>query len=278
MVVGMATQMGILPVAPSSLEQAITLNGVAVKLNLTAFRLGRLFIARPDQIHELTRTTATPPAFPETLAELVAHRSAHLALYQNEALADRFRDRVAAVHSAEQRALPGSDALALVFARNYARLLAVKDEYEVARLLSEPTLHHRIAQTFENGARLSFNMAPPFLPGLAANGRPRKREFPSWIAMPVLRVFASLRKLRGTPLDVFGWSAERRSERTLIRDYETLVDRTLRKLTAENLPGALRLLEEVASIRGFGPVKKAAMRAYAARIEVAERGVLADAT
>jgi indolepyruvate ferredoxin oxidoreductase len=267
MVVGMAAQMGALPVNPRSLEEAIILNGVAVKLNLTAFRLGRLFIANPDRVHELMRTMTPAPALPKTLAELVAHRSAHLALYQNQALAQRYRERVAAVHAAEQRAVPGSDALALVFARNYARLLAVKDEYEIARLLSEPALHARIAQTFASGARLSFNMAPAFLPGRAANGRPRKREFPSWIALPVLRLLASFRTLRGTRLDPFGWSAERRSERALRRDYEALVERTLGSLTAESLPGALLLLDEVAAIRGFGPVKEAAMRIYVARIE-----------
>jgi indolepyruvate ferredoxin oxidoreductase len=163
--------------------------------------------------------------------------------------------------------VPGSDALALVFARNYARLLAVKDEYEIARLLSEPALHARIAQTFESGARLSFNVAPAFLPGRAANGRPRKRELPSWIGLPVLRLLASFRMLRGTPLDPFGWSAERRSERALVRDYEVLAERTLGNLTAESLPGALLLLDEVAGIRGFGPVKEAAMRTYMARIE-----------
>jgi TPP-dependent indolepyruvate ferredoxin oxidoreductase alpha subunit/Pyruvate/2-oxoacid:ferredoxin oxidoreductase gamma subunit len=273
MVVGMATQMGILPVAPSSLEQAITLNGVAVKLNLAAFRLGRLFIAEPDRVSALMSAQTKPSPSPETLAELVAHRCAHLALYQDEALAQRYRERVAAVHEAEQRAVHGSDALALAFARNYAKLLAIKDEYEVARLLSTPELHATIARTFDSGARLSFNMAPPFLPGRAANGRPRKREFPSWIALPALRLLASLRKLRYTPLDPFGWTAERRSERTLIRDYEALVERTLTKLSPETLLRAVQLLDEVASVRGFGPVKEAALRAYAAGIRRAEQSL-----
>jgi len=272
MVVGMAAQLGTLPVTPGSLEQAITLNGVAVKLNLAAFRLGRLFIAEPDRIAALPQAPTKQSPIPATLAELVAHRSAHLALYQNEALAQRYRERVAAVQSAEQRALPGSDALALIFARNYAKLLAVKDEYEVARLLSARELHATIAQAFESGARVSFNMAPPFLPGRAANGRPRKREFPSWLALPALRLLASLRKLRHTPLDPFGWTAERRSERALMRDYEALVERTLAKLSPETLPRAVQLLDEIASVRGFGPVKEAALLAYTARIGAAEQG------
>jgi len=267
----MAAQRGILAVTPGSLEQAITLNGVAVKLNLAAFRLGRLFIAEPDRVTALLKPPATQPRPPKTLGELVAHHSAHLALYQDEALAQRYRERVAAVHAAEQRAVQGSDALARVFARNYGKLLAIKDEYEVARLLSAPALHGTIAQTFESGARISFNMAPPFLPGRAANGRPRKREFPSWIALPALRLLASLRKLRHTPLDPFGWTAERRSERALIRDYEALVDRTLARLTADTLPRAVQLLDEVASVRGFGPVKEAARLVYNARIRAAEQ-------
>ena len=161
--------------------------------------------------------------------------------------------------------------MTLVFARNYAKLIAVKDEYEVARLLADPALHAKIAADFEGGARLSFNMAPPFLLGRAANGRPRKREFPVWIALPALRLLASLKRLRGTPLDPFGWTAERRSERTLIRSYDELVERTLGRLTADNLAYAATLLDEIASVRGFGPVKETAMRAYAEKIGAAEQ-------
>ncbi|KRB80591.1 indolepyruvate ferredoxin oxidoreductase [Sphingomonas sp. Root710] len=269
MVVGMASQLGLLPVTPAALEQAIGLNGVAVKLNLTAFRLGRLFIADPDRVESLIRKPAAQP-LPQTLDEIIAHRSAHLTGYQGTALAERYRESVAAAQAAEQRVAPGSDALALVVARNLAKLMAIKDEYEVARLLTDPALHARIAGTFEDGARLSFNMAPPFLPGRSPNGRPRKREFPKWLVFPALRLLAAVRGVRGTALDAFGWTAERRAERALLHDYEALVDRTLARLTADNLPQAIALLDEVAAVRGFGPVKLAAMDAYRDKIAAAE--------
>jgi indolepyruvate ferredoxin oxidoreductase len=270
MVVGMAAQMGALPVTAEALERAITLNGVAIALNLKAFRLGRLFVVDPDKVRRLAHTAPEPPATPQTLADTVAHRSAHLAAYQNEALAQRYRDRVAAVYAAEQATAPDSELLALVFARNYARLLAIKDEYEVARLLTDPALRAKIAAGFDGGARLGFNLAPPFLPGRAADGRPLKREFPAWFALPALRAIASLRGLRGTPFDVFGWTAERRAERDLCADYEALAERTLKTLTADNLAQAAAVLNEIASVRGYGPVKDAAMRAYAQTIRAAE--------
>jgi indolepyruvate ferredoxin oxidoreductase len=262
--------MGLLPVTAASLEQAIALNGVAVKLNLTAFRLGRLFTLEPDHVRRLIHSATGQSAHPQTLEEIVAHRFAHLAAYQDEAFAIRYRDRVNAMHTAEQRAASGSDTLTLVFARNYAKLLAVKDEYEVARLLSGSMLHARIAASFEDGAELSFNLAPPFLPGRAANKRPRKREFPAWIALPALRLLASLKSLRGTPLDLFGRTSERRLERDLIRDYEALVERTISRLTATNLQSAVLLLQEIESVRGFGSIKVEAMHAYTENIAAAE--------
>jgi indolepyruvate ferredoxin oxidoreductase len=267
MVVGMASQLGLLPATPAAIEQAIMLNDVATKLNLTAFRLGRLYIEDPEQVRGLVRAKSERTPLPQTLEELVAHRSAHLATYQNEALARSYRDRVAAVHAAERRIAPTSDALAFTFARNYAKLLAIKDEYEVARMLVDPALHARIAETFEDGAQLSFNMAPPFLSGRTSNGRPRKREFPKWLFYPALRFLASAKRLRGTPFDPFGWTSERRSERALVQAYEAMTEAVLSRLTEESLPRAIALLEEVDSVRGYGPVKAAAMSAYERKVE-----------
>lgn len=275
MMVGMAAQAGLLPVGLRALELAINLNGVAVRLNLTALRLGRLIVANPDRLLDLAGKQAGTPALSEKLEDIISHRSAHLTAYQNEALANHYREKVMAVHQIEKRVAPQSDLLSKTVARNYARLLAVKDEYEVARLLTDPELHARIAADFEDGARLSFNMAPPFLPGGCVMGRPRKRAFPAWITLPLLRILAQLKPLRGSPLDIFGYSGERRAERQMIQDYEALIERTLKHLTSQNVPQAAILFAKVESVRGYGPVKELAMKAYATEIEAAEQTFIA---
>ncbi|AMK21106.1 MULTISPECIES: indolepyruvate ferredoxin oxidoreductase family protein [unclassified Sphingobium] len=268
---GMAAQSGLLPVSTVALERAIMLNGVAVKANITAMRLGRVLVADAARLDHLTADRADRAVTPQTFEDIVTHRSAHLSRYQDDVLAKRYRDKMAVVHEAEQRAAARSEALSRVVAVNYARLLAIKDEYEVARMLTDPVLRRSLSETFGDGARLSFNMAPPFLPGRAANGRPRKREIPWWLAFPALRLLAQMRGLRGTALDIFGSTAERRRERALLRDYEALVDRTVARLSADNLAAATRLLDEVSAVRGYGPVKDEAMSRYFDKIRADER-------
>ncbi|WP_145205205.1 indolepyruvate ferredoxin oxidoreductase family protein [Sphingobium sp. B2] len=270
MVVGMAAQSGLLPVSVAAMEQAITLNGVAVRLNHNAFRLGRLFVANPGRVMAMMPRPDVEDAVPNTLEAIVAHRSAHLTTYQNEALAQRYRERVAAVQARESAAVPGSTVLTTIFARNYAKLLAIKDEYEVARMLVDPKLHARLRESFAEGARLSFNLAPPFLGGRGRDGRPAKREFPAWLMLPALRFLKGLKFLRGTMCDPFGMTAERRAERKLIGDYEQLAERTLDGLSDANLPEASALLDEIDAVRGYGPIKETAMEAYAERIAAAE--------
>lgn len=262
MVVGMAAQHGLLPVGIAALEEAIRLNGVAVKLNLTALSLGRLLIADPDAV---TRLIAAPPAtpLPETLAEVTAHRVAHLTTYQDAALAQRYRTLVDRVAVAETRVAPGSERLALTVAHQLARVLAPKDEYEVARLLTDPALHACLRADFADGAKFSFNMASPMLPGRDPSGRPRKHAFPAWAALPLLKLLRSGRGLRGTPFDPFGYTRERRAERALARDYAALVEATLATLDARTLDDAVTTLSLVGEVRGFGPVKEAAMARYA---------------
>jgi len=269
--VGVAAQRSLLPLGVAAIETAVRLNGVAVAFNLNAFRLGRLFAADPRQVGAL----ATPQtSLPLTLGEVIEHRAAHLEAYQDSRLARRYRTLVERARRTETAILPGSDALALAVARTYAKLLAYKDEYEVARLLTQPELHARLAREFAPGVRISFNLAPPFLSGKGIDGRPGKREFGSWI-LPLLQCLAKLRRLRGTPFDPFGYSRERRMERALIEDYEQRLDRVLSVLTASNLAAVLELVELVDGIRGFGPVKEAAVVAYRARVEIAEREVRA---
>jgi indolepyruvate ferredoxin oxidoreductase len=146
----------------------------------------------------------------------------------------------------------------------YARLLAYKDEYEVARLLSAPEFRDELKAQFDGDYKISLNLAPPFLPGADASGRPKKRSFGAWL-LPVLRVLKAFRRLRGTPLDPFGWSAERRQERALPKEYVALVDRVLPKLTPAREAAAIELLGLYGEIRGYGPVKAEALESVRRR-------------
>jgi indolepyruvate ferredoxin oxidoreductase len=274
--VGFAAQKGLLPVGITALEQAVELNGVAVPFNIKALRLGRLYAVDPDYVMSLaTPATQGDAPIPATWQEVVEHRSRHLADYQDEALAGRYRALVERVHAAEQAAAPGENGLALAVARNYAKLLAYKDEYEVARLLSGPELKNELKSSFEDGGKISFNLAPPIMGGAPVNGRPPKREFGAWI-LPFLKLMSKMRGLRGTMFDPFGHTAERRAERSLIVQYEALVDRVCGKLNAGNHGVAIELLELADKIRGYGPVKLAAMEAYESELAEAEGKFLSD--
>ncbi len=269
--VGVAAQHGYLPVSVASIEQAIRLNGVAVEANLNAFRLGRLFVDDPDKVDKVVQRMRQPtPRLPATLDEVIAHRAAHLTAYQNAKLAARYRSLIDEVRKVETRVAPGSEALSLAAARNYAKLLSYKDEYEVARLLASASLQDDLKRTFEDGARFSMNLAPPVLNGATVNGRPKKREF-SFKMLPLLRILARLRGLRGTPFDPFGRHAERRMERRLIGEYETQVRKVIEFLNSKNLAAATALLALPEQIRGFGPVKEASVQEYRARLPVVER-------
>ncbi|MBY8826198.1 indolepyruvate ferredoxin oxidoreductase family protein [Sphingomonas colocasiae] len=263
--VGVAAQRGLLPVGTAAIEQAVTLNNTAIAFNLMAFRLGRLYAEQPDRVTAMRRGEAAPQP-DHSLDAVIAARSAHLTDYQGEAYARRYRDLVERVRQAEQATLPESDAMTMAVARNYARLLAYKDEYEVARLLTHPSLQAELEQTFADGAKLSFNLAPPMLPGRTPDGRPRKREFGAAKLRPFLKLLASAKGLRGTAFDPFGRTAERRMERRLIADYEALVETALRRLTPENHGSATQLLGLADMIRGFGPVKEAAVESYQAKL------------
>jgi len=268
--VGVAAQQGVLPVSAAAIEQAITMNGVAVGFNIKAFRLGRLYAAEPQRLTDiLASMSSTHEQLPTTFDDIVEHRSAHLVAYQGQALADRFRTFVSRVRDQEQLASPGDDRLSRAFALNYAKLLAYKDEYEVARLLSSPELLEEIDRTFQKGGRISFNMAPPILSGPKHNGRPAKREFGRWM-LPILRILARFRGVRGTVFNPFGYTAERKMERSLIAEYELLAERVLSTLSKGTYGKALQLLSLADQIRGYGPVKEEAVARYREELVRAE--------
>src|SRR6185437_7577957 len=224
MMMGFAYQKGLLPLSAKAIEQAIEVNGVAVKMNTQAFQLGRLAAADPARLIGMMKDQDEPAAVKTldemSLDEIIAHRSALLTDYQNAGLADRYRKLVKQVRDA---ALNGGfgDALPRAAAINYAKLLAYKDEYEVARLYTDGSFEKQLREQFDGDFKISFNLAPPLLGGAKdALGRPVKRAFGSWM-MPVFRMLAGLRGLRGTAFDIFGYSADRKLERELVVSYES---------------------------------------------------------
>jgi len=267
MMMGFAYQQGLLPLQAASIEQAIELNGVSIKMNMLAFQLGRLAAADPERLASMLKGSdgvAAPKTLDEmTLDEIVAHRSAMLTDYQNTGLAGRYRAAVDRVREAAHRG-GFDDALPRAVAINYAKLLAYKDEYEVARLYTDGRFEKQLREQFEGDVKIHFNLAPPILPGVDASGRPKKRAFGAWM-VPVFKLLAGARGLRGTPFDLFGYSAERRMERDLIAGYEKDVATVLDLLSPANVEIAMELLSLPDSIRGFGPVKEKAVAAAKAR-------------
>lgn len=265
---GVACQRGLLPVGAAALERAIELNGNAVAANLAALRWGRLAAADPEAVR-----AAAVPYLPEgaaeaTLAEVVDRRARFLAEYQDEAYAARYRALVGLAREAERTRVGAEGAFADAVARSYFKLLAYKDEYEVARLHSQPAFRAALAREFEGDFRVAFHFAPPLFPG-----RPRKRRFGPWVR-PLLAGLARLRRLRGTPLDPFGWTAERRRERALARAYEAEVRALAARLEPANHAAATELAALPLRIRGFGPVRARALgetRARAAELRALVR-------
>jgi indolepyruvate ferredoxin oxidoreductase len=256
---GYASQLGLLPVSPAAIERAVEINNVSIPFNKSAFALGRLQATDPARIAAAIVHNMPEPEFvPLTdLNEIVAHRTKLLTDYQNAGYAARFRTLVADMAAAENRIIPGSTALSVMVARNFAKLLAYKDEYEVGRLQSDPAFKAQLQAQFEDGAKLRYNLAPPlFAKRDPETGHLRKREFGAWMGSG-FAMLAKLKGLRGTPLDVFGYTAERKMERALIGKYEARMQMVATELTVANHAAAIELASLPAQIRGYGHVKEA---------------------
>jgi indolepyruvate ferredoxin oxidoreductase len=250
---GFAWQDGLVPISLPALLRAIELNGVAVECNKQAFAWGRIARAEPDLLPKAARATPTT----ETLDEMIARRRAFLVEYQNRAYAARYEAMVARVRRTESSLESG--ALTEAVARSLFKLMAYKDEYEVARLHIATGFLDELQREFEGDFKVQYHLAPPFIPAKTdARGRPRKRAFGQWIQMP-LKVLARLKYLRGTHFDPFGYTAERRAERELIAWYERQIDSILDDVTSERLPDLLAIAKAPMDIRGYGPVKDAAI-------------------
>ncbi|MFV0368855.1 MAG: indolepyruvate ferredoxin oxidoreductase family protein [Hyphomicrobiaceae bacterium] len=265
LLVGAAYQKGLLPLSSQDVETAIAVNGIDVAENIGAFRLGRMAIHDPGEIAALTGKdhTHVPDRHegkqPHALDNLIESRAADLAAYQDNALAMQFQKRVRSIQRAEDKAFPGSTSLTETVARAYHRLLAVKDEYEVARLYTDPQFKREIADNFTDVEAIHIYLAPPLFARVdPETGRPSKRRFGPWI-LPLLRLLAQGKRLRGTRFDLFGWTDERQGERRLVADYETDLDRIGSLLTPASHAEAVAFAGWPETIRGYGMVKHDAM-------------------
>ena len=277
--VGAAWQSGGLPISAEAIRRAIELNGVAVAMNQRAFDWGRLAVADPVRLASLVAGPAR--ALPRSLDEVVAHHADFLARYQSARFADSYRDFVERVRQAEAAVAPGRTTLSLTVARTLARLMAVKDEYEVARLYTDTGFLDRLRDSFDGAVKLSFNMAPPLLARRnKLTGLPDKQSYGPWL-LRVLRVLARMRRLRGTALDVFGHTAERRLERALPGEFRALAERVLTGLSAANHADAVAVLAAYDRVRGYGHVKlrnlELARKDAARRMEAIQRPRVAAA-
>ncbi len=260
---GVAWQRGHVPLSRAAIEQAIRLNQVAVEANLTAFEWGRRIGADPTVADALADRMPTSP-LDRTLDDLIDHRAGFLATYHDAAYARRYRDLVARARAAEHAIASGDERFAYAVATYGYKLMAYKDEYEVARLLSSPTFERRVADAFEGDYKVTFHMAPPLFSRRDPHtGHPVKRAFGPWMRT-VLVLVARLRFLRGTPFDPFGHTAERRAERALIADYETVIGKLCERLDRGNLPLARDIAALPDGLRGYGHVKHASMACYRA--------------
>jgi indolepyruvate ferredoxin oxidoreductase len=255
LLLGTAVQLGLVPLGVASIENAIRLNGVAVERNLAAFAWGRRLAGDPGALDELGIVAAQPA----TLDAFIARRIDALAQYQDRDYAARYAALVDRAREAERRCAAESDAFTRAVADVAYTLMAYKDEYEVARLHLDPTFAQEIAARFEGDYRLRYHLAPPLLARIdPATGRPRKMTFGGWIR-PVFVILRGLRGLRGTAFDPFGYTAERRLERALIEEYLALVEELCAGLTPQRHPQAVAVARWPQSVRGFGPVKHAAL-------------------
>jgi indolepyruvate ferredoxin oxidoreductase len=259
---GYAWQKGLVPVSASAIQAAIEGNGVAVTMNLSAFQWGRVAAEKLQQLEAAVGLRAAPVAS-EPLDALLARFHRELTAYQGNRHAERFSALIAKVQRAEQGRAASSVQLTRLVAQAAYRVMAYKDEYEVARLYASPDFRQSLADEFDGTRKVSVWLAPPLLARKdPATGRPRKMKFGPWV-FPLMKGLAALRVLRGTPLDVFGYTAERRAERELARSFEADILQLVKAPSERTLAHAEALARAANEVRGFGPVKEAALKRYA---------------
>src|SRR5690606_24891039 len=254
---GFAWQRGLIPLSAEAIGRAIELNQIAIEAIKQAFAWGRVAAVDPERVEKaaapVSSITLVRKPLRLSLDELVAHRAEFLAAYQNAAYAKRYTDFVAKVRAAEERvAGKGPLKLSEAVARYFSKLMAYKDEYEVARLYTDGRFQEQLQRQFDGDFRLSFHLAPPLFAKRNNKGELVKREYGPWM-LKAFGVLARLRGLRGGPLDIFGRTDERREERALIDEHERTIRDLLPRLTSDNRPIAGRLESAAEEMRSQGP-------------------------
>jgi indolepyruvate ferredoxin oxidoreductase len=254
---GYAVQKGLVPLGLAAIERAIELNGVAVENSKRTFNWGRLAAHDRAAVEAQARPVMREePKQTQSLAELVARRAAFLTSYQDEAYAERYRMAVARVEKAERDKAKGRTGLAETFAKSLFKLMAYKDEYEVARLYTDGDFLKKLHAQFEGDFKLEFNLAPPlFAKRDPATGELQKRPYGAW-TFQAFKLLAKLKGLRGTAFDIFGHSEERKTERRLIGEYEATMASVIAALDAGNHALSVQIAALPEQIRGFGHVKE----------------------
>ncbi len=265
LLVGYAYQKGLIPLTSAAIEKAITLNGVQVEMNRNIFRWGRRAAADLEAVLAEAMPEPAKPAEKLTLDELIARRIADLTDYQDRRYATVYADFVEEIRRYESLWMPGRSEFSTAVAHNLFKLMAYKDEYEVARLYTDGGFRQQLAKEFEGEFRLEVHLAPPILARLdRRTGRPAKRRFGPWMQQ-LFRLLRHGRKLRGTSFDPFGYTTDRRLERELIAQYRREIRGLAQCLTPETYAKACEVARLPEQIRGFGPVKRARVEALEPR-------------
>lgn len=260
---GLAWQAGLIPVSLPALQRAIELNGVAIEKNHKAFACGRLAYGTPERLQDLI---APPKVLKESLDQMIECRVAFLTDYQDAPYAERYRQKVSQVREAEQ--VFESDAMTTAVVRSLFKLMAYKDEYEVARLHTDSAFQAQIDEKFTGDFSVKYHLAPPLISYKKdGRGRPMKREFGAWMT-PVFHRLAKMKYLRGSKLDVFSYTAERKMERGLIDWYGSVIESCVSQLDDSNHQKMAEVLAMPMDIRGYGPVKYEAVKKVQAQVAV----------
>jgi indolepyruvate ferredoxin oxidoreductase len=252
---GFAFQKGTIPLSLEAILRAIEINGAAIEMNKQAFTWGRLAAHDMARVRSVLQFRSRAASTTRTLDEVIAHRADFLIAYQDKAYAERYLAAVAKVRTAETAVAPSSSELTEAVAKNLFKLMAYKDEYEVARLYTDGSFAKKLAEKFDGDFSLKFHLAPPiFAARDKVTGHLRKKEYGPWM-MRAFGLLARLKFLRGTAFDPFGHSAERKTERKLVEDYVAMLEQRFAMPKAEQLPLLARLARVPETIRGYGHIK-----------------------
>ena len=267
--VGVAYQKGLIPLSQESIFKALELNGVSVQFNQQAFLWGRMTVVDRAQVEDAAQISTDQPERLQGLQEIIDYRYNDLQGYQNKAYADRYKSVVDTVKSKEAGIVSdGKLKLTLSVAKALHRLMAYKDEYEVARLYTDGRFDAKLKAQFEGPVKLNFHLAPPLLSKRNKHtGELQKMKFGGWIK-PVFGVLARFKFLRGTAFDIFGYTGERKHERALIATFEATLDDILNQLNANNIDAAVKAVDGFNKIRGFGHVKEGNLKKAQTQLKI----------